>query len=103
MLGKPEKRELEALILESLAEHYDRHGSGALLADGLHLVVRGDGVALAEGEGADALATVPVRTLFTVLCHVTAGSTALPREALEPLAGEAAAALAAQINRIFAR
>ena len=101
MLGKSEKRELEALILERLVEHYERNGSGALLLDGIRLVVHGEGVRLDNGETEDALAAVPVRELFTALCYVTAGTPTLPRDALEPLATEATSALAAQINRLF--
>ena len=103
MLGKPEKRELEALILERLVEHYDRHGSGALLGDGIRLVVNGEGVRLDGGETPDPLAAVRLRDLFTALCYVTAGTPALPRDALEPLATEATSALALQINRYFDR
>jgi hypothetical protein len=103
LLGKPEKRELEALILERLVQHYDVHGSGALLGDGVRLVVHADGVRIDKGETADALATVDVRELFTALCYVTAGTPALPRDALEPLATEATSALATQINRFLAR
>ena len=102
MLGKPEKRELGALILERLAQHYDTHGSSALLAEGMRVVVNGDGVRVDSGETTDSLATVSVRELFTALCYVTAGTPALPRDALEPLATEAASALASQINRFLA-
>ena len=102
LLGKPEKRELEALILERLTEHYDRHGSGALLADGVRVVVNGDGVRLDRGETVDPLASVAVRELFTALCYVTAGTPAVPRDALESLAAEATSALATQINRLLA-
>lgn len=101
MLGKPEKSELEALILERLEEHYDSHGSGALLSDGMRVVVNGDGVGVDRGETADPLATVNVRDLFTALCYLTAGAPALPRDALEPLATEATSALAAQINKFL--
>ena len=102
MLGKPEKRELEALILERLVEHYDTQGSGALLGDGIRLVVNAGGVRIDTGETMDALAAVNVRELFTALCYVTAGTPALPRDALEPLATEATSALATQINRFLA-
>jgi len=102
LLGKPEKRELEALILERLLEHYDTHGSGALLGDGIRVVVNADGVRIDTGETQDPLATVNVRELFTALCYVTAGTPALPRDALEPLATEATSALATQINRFLA-
>jgi hypothetical protein len=102
LLGKPEKRELEALILERLVEHYDTHGSGALLGDGMRLVVDAEGVRIDTGETPDALAAVNVRELFTALCYVTAGTPALPRDALEPLATEATSALSTQINRFLA-
>ena len=102
MLGKPEKRELEALILERFVEHYEKHGSGALLGDGTRVVVNGDGVRIDTGETTDPLATVNVRELFTALCYLTAGTPALPRDALEPLATEATSALASQINRFLA-
>jgi hypothetical protein len=101
LLGKPEKRELEALILERLVEHYDGQGSGALLGEGLRIVVNGDGVRIDNGETADALAIVKVRDLFTALCYVTAGAPGLPRDALEPLATEATSALATQINKLL--
>ena len=102
MLGKPEKRELEALILERLIEHYDKHGSSALLGDGMRLVVNAGGVRIDTGETTDPLATVNIRELFTALCYVTAGTPTLPRDALEPLATEATSALATQINRFLA-
>ena len=103
LLGKDEKRELEALILERLVEHYDTHGSGALLAERIRLVVDGGGVRIDNGETEEALAAVQVRELFTALCYVTAGTPALPRDALEPLATEATSALSTQINRFLAR
>lgn len=102
MLGKPEKRELETLILERLVEHYDQRGSGALLGEGVRLVVNADGVRLDTGETREPLAAVNVRELFTALCYVTAGTPTLPRDALEPLATEATSALAMQINRFLA-
>jgi len=100
LLGNAEKAELEKLILERLVERYEARGSGAILAEGLRVVANGDGIALDEGEVADPLAAVEVRSLFTALCYVTGGTTALPRDALEPLASEATSALSAQINRI---
>ena len=103
MLGKSEKEELEALILERLVEHYERHGSGALLGDGARVVVTAEGVSVDNGETGDPLAMVPVRELFTALCYVSAGTATLPRDALEPLATEATSALATQINRFLAR
>ena len=103
MLGKPEKSELEALILERLEEHYEKRGSGALLEEGVRVVVNADGVRIETGETAEPLATVKVRDLFTALCYVTAGTPALPRDALEPLATEATTALSAQINRFLGR
>jgi hypothetical protein len=102
LLGKPEKRELESLILERFVQHQEAHGAGALLADGVRVVVNGDGVRLDGGETPNPLAQVQVRELFTALCYVSAGTPALPRDALEPLATEATSALAAQINRLLA-
>jgi hypothetical protein len=102
LLGKAEKGQLEDLIREKLTEHYDRHGEGALLVEGLRVVVHADGVTLDAGESPDPLAAVPVRTLFTALCYLGGETTALPREALPTLAAEAATAAAAQINRIAA-
>jgi hypothetical protein len=103
LLGKSEKSELEALILGRLVEHYDRHGSQALLEEGVRVVVVGSGVRLDKGEVADPLAAVAVRELFTALCYLDAGTPTLPREALEPLASEATTTLAAQINKLLAR
>jgi hypothetical protein len=100
LLGNAEKGELEGLILEKFTEHYDKLGSGALLVEGLRLVVNVDGVALDRGETRDPLAVVVVRSLFTALCYVTGGTLALPRDALETLATEATSAAAQQINRI---
>jgi hypothetical protein len=100
LLGNAEKAEMQRLVLERLVEAYDAQGAGALLAEGLRVVVNGDGIALDAGEVPDPLASVEVRALFTALCYVTGGTTALPRDALEPLASEATSALSAQINRI---
>lgn len=100
LLGNAEKAELERLILVRLQDHYETHGSGALLAEGLRVVVNGAGIELDRGETPDPLAAVEVRSLFTALCYVTGGTMGLPREGLEPLATEATSALAAQINRI---
>ena len=102
LLGKAEKGQLEELILEKLTEHYDRHGSGALLQEGLRVVVHSQGVVIDSGERIDPLAAVPVRTLFTAMCYLTAGTPAVPRDALPSLATEATSAAAAQINRIAA-
>lgn len=102
LLGKAEKGQLEELILGKLQAHYDAHGPGALLAEGLRVVVNSRGAALDQGESADPLAAVPVRTLFTALCYLTAGTPAMPRESLEALATEATSACATQINRLVA-
>lgn len=102
LLGKAEKGQLEELILEKLTEHYELHGSGALLQEGLRVVVDSQGVAIDKGELRDPLAAVPVRTLFTAMCYLTAGTPAVPRDALPSLATEATSAAAAQINRIAA-
>ncbi len=100
LLGNAEKAELERLILARLVEHYEAHGSGALLTEGLRVVVNAAGIAIDRGETLDPLAMVEVRSLFTALCYVTGGTMALPRDGLEPLATEATSALAAQINRL---
>lgn len=100
LLGNAEKGELERLILARFTEHYESHGSSALLAEGLRLVVSVDGVKLDGGETPDPLAAVEVRTLFTALCYLTGGTLALPRDSLEALATEATSAAAQQINRI---
>jgi hypothetical protein len=102
LLGKPEKSELEALILERLIEHYESQGSGALLGPGIRIVLNADGVRIDTGETSSPLAAVSVRELFTALCYMTAGTPALPRDALDPLATEATSALATQINRFLA-
>lgn len=100
LLGKAEKAQLETLILEKLQAHFDAHGSGALLADGVRVVVNTTGPALDRGDSPDPLAAVPIRTLFTALCYLTAGSPAMPRDSLESLATEATSAAAAQINKL---
>ncbi|MGZ5032453.1 MAG: hypothetical protein ACXWAC_04575 [Usitatibacter sp.] len=102
LLGKAEKGQLEELILAKFTEHFDKNGPGGLLEDGLRVVVEARGVAIDKGETRDPLAAVPVRTLFTALCYVTAGTPTLPREALQGLATEATSAAAAQINRLAA-
>ena len=100
LLGKAEKGQLEDLIREKLTEHYEKHGAASLLAEGVRVVVNGNGVAIDSGEAVDPLAAVPVRTLFTALCYLTAETAAIPRDALPSLATEATSAAAAQINRI---
>ena len=100
LLGKAEKGQLEQLILQKLTDHYEKHGSHALLDEGLRVVVDAQGVSLDSGEAADPLAAVPLRSLFTALCYLTAGTPAVPRDALPSLATEATSAAAAQINRI---
>lgn len=100
LLGKAEKSQLEQLILQKLTDHYDRNGSHALLDEGLRVIVDAQGVALDTGETPDPLAAVPLRSLFTALCYLTAGTPAVPRDALPSLATEATSAAAAQINRI---
>jgi hypothetical protein len=101
LLGKAEKGQLEELILAKLVEHYEQHGSSALLDEGLRVIVESHGVVLDRGETADPLAAVPVRSLFTALCYLTAGTPAMPRDALPSLATEATSAAAAQINRLL--
>ena len=66
------------------------------------MVVTGQGAQLDSGETPDPLAAVELRTLFTALCYLTAGSPTMPRDALEALATEATSASAAQINRLAA-
>ena len=100
LLGKAEKGQLEELILQRFRAHYDQHGPGSLLVDAIRVVVDGRGVELDHGEHDDPLAAVPVKTLFTALCYLSAGSPAMPREALESLATEATSVAAAHINRI---
>ena len=100
LLGNAEKGELERLILARLNTHYDDHGSGAMLAEGLRVIVNVEGVKLDSGETPDPLAAVEVRSLFTALCYLTGGTLAMPRDALESLATEATSAAAQQINRI---
>ena len=100
LLGKAEKAQLETLILDKLRAHYDSQGSGALLADGMRVIVTTTGPTLDKGETGDPLAAVPIRTLFTALCYLTAGSPAMPRDSLESLATEATSAAAAQITKL---
>jgi hypothetical protein len=102
LLGNAEKGELERLILGRLTEHYEQHGSSALLLEGVRIIVSVAGVAIDMGETADPLAAVEVRSLFTALCYVTGGTLALPRDSLASLATEATSAAAQQINRIAA-
>jgi hypothetical protein len=100
LLGSAEKAELESVILARFTEHYEANGSGALLAEGLRVVVNGNGVTLDMGETRHPLAAVEIRTLFTALCYLTGGTVALPRDAIGSLATEATSAAAAQVNRI---
>jgi len=100
LLGKAEKGQLEELILQKLRDHYDSNGPAAILVDGTRVVVHGSGVEIDHGEAPDPLAAVQVKTLFTALCYLSAGSPAMPREALESLATEATSVAAAHINRI---
>jgi hypothetical protein len=100
LLGKAEKGQLEELILQKLQAHYDTNGPGALLVDSTRVVVHGRGVDIDHGEHPDPLAAVQVKTLFTALCYLSAGSPAMPRDALDSLATEATSVAAAHINRI---
>lgn len=100
LLGKAEKSQLEQLILQKLTDHYEAQGSSALLEEGVRVVVDAAGVRIDKGETADPLAAVPLKSLFTALCYLTAGTPAVPRDALPSLATEATSAAAAQINRI---
>src|ERR1700757_5288701 len=78
LLGNAEKAELEALILAKLTDHYEKHGSSALLIEGLRVVVNGSGVLLDSGETPHPLAAVGIRSLFTALCYVPGRTPALP-------------------------
>ena len=100
LLGKAEKGQLEELILEKFTRHYEEHGPTGLLEENVRVVVHAQGVSIDKGEAADPLAAVPLRSLFTALCYLTAGTPSLPRDALPSLATEATSAAAAQINRI---
>lgn len=101
LLGKAEKAQLEELILAKLTEYFDRNGAPSLLAEGVRVVVHGEGVEVDDGgRWRDPLAAVAVKTLFTALCYLDGPTPALPREALPALAGEAMNATAAQINRL---
>jgi len=100
LLGKAEKGQLEQLILQRITDHYEKHGSAALLDEGLRIVVDAQGVQIDRGEMPDPLAAVPVRSLFTALCYLAAEAPMVPRDALPSLATEATSAAAAQINRI---
>lgn len=100
LLGKAEKSQLEELILQRLRDHYDSNGPAALLVDTTRVVVHGNGVDLDHGEQVNPLAAVPLKTLFTALCYLSAGSPPMPREALDSLATEATSVAAAHINRI---
>ena len=102
LLGKAEKEQLEGMILEALDAHYEAHGSHSLLAEGARVVVDPSGIRIDHGETPDPLAAIPLRTLFTILCYLSAGTPAVPRDALASLATEATSAAAAQINRIVA-
>ena len=102
LLGKAEKGQLEEMILAKLQAHFDAHGPAAMLDEKLRVVVEAKGAFLDAGETPDPLAAAEVRTLFTALCYLTAGSPMMPREALEALATEATSACAAQINKISA-
>ena len=102
LLGKAEKGQLEELILARLTAYHDENGPGALLVDGVRVVVTASGAAIDHGEAADPLAAVAVRSLFTALCYLDGDAPQLPPEALPTLAGEATAAAAAQINRLAA-
>ena len=101
LLGKAEKGQLEELILQRFQAHFDQNGPGSLLADNTRVVVHGKGVEIDHGEYPDPLAAVPLKTLFTALCYLSAGSPAMPRDALESLATEATSVAAAHINRIL--
>ena len=100
LLGNAEKGELERLILAQLKDYHGERGPGALLAEGVRVVVTVEGVSIDEGQARDPLAAVEVRSLFTALCYLDSPTLAIPRDALASLATEATSAAAAQINRI---
>ncbi len=100
LLGPDEKRELEALVLAALRAHGEAGAGPDLLAAGTCVRLDAAGATLAAAPDPGALATVEVRTLFTALCHLSDGPAGpLPAESLDALAREAAAALAAVVNR----
>jgi hypothetical protein len=101
LLGPKEKGELETLVYGQLAEYWNAHGSGTLLAPGMSIVLDTTGPSIAGAVPARALASVEIRTLFTALCHLSAdGPGSMPRDSLDSLATEATSALAAQVNRL---
>jgi len=101
LLGPREKSELEAMIRERLAAHWSAHGSDGLLAPGTWIALDASGPSIVSSPAGNALATVEIRTLFTALCHLSAGGPgSMPKESLDSLATEATGSLAAQVNRL---
>lgn len=102
LLGPAEKAELEGLMLECLRAHYRANGGTGLLAPGVSLVVRADGVALEPAPVENCLAQVEIRRLFTAVCYLASdtGDVAVTEDALASLATEATSATAAQINKL---
>ncbi|MBL8516509.1 MAG: hypothetical protein JNM76_06010 [Betaproteobacteria bacterium] len=92
-------------MLDCLRGFYRAHGGAGLLAPGLTLVVRGDGVSLEPAAAASCIAQVEIRKLFTAICYLAGdaggnGDVAVPEDALASLATEATSATAAQINKL---
>lgn len=101
LLGTPEKKELEAILLAQLTAYWNSHGSQGILAPGVYVALDAKGPSVVTTPARGGLACVEVRTLFTALCHLKdEGPGAFTRDNLAPLAQEAATALAAQVNRL---
>ena len=101
LLGPREKSELETMIHDRLVAHWSAHGSDGLLAPGTWIVLDASGPSIARSPAGNSLATVEIRTLFTALCHLSAGGPgSMPRDDLASLATEATSSLAAQVNRL---
>lgn len=101
LLGPKEKGELERLVLDTLAAHWNAHGSDGLLAPGTKVALDAKGPSIVRSGTDGFLASVEIRTLFTALCHLSAdGPGSMPRDSLGALATEATNSLAAQVNRL---
>lgn len=101
LLGTPERKELEAILLAQLTAYWNSHGSQGTLAPGVYVALDAKGPSIVSRAATGGLACVEIRTLFTAVCHLKdEGPGAFTRENLAPLAEEAATALAAQVNRL---
>lgn len=101
LLGPKEKAELAGMVLKELLAHWDAKGSAGLIGSGVNIALSAKGASIVPARLESALANVEIRTLFTAVCHLSAdGPDSLPRDSLDALAREAAAALAAQVNRL---